>query len=145
MDLLNELRSQLVHRDICQALQLTLLSEWSNHGVAVTFFEERLEQTSDTVLLVNSITETFLILECLFQVFPGGNWLRILVNKLESEITHNPHQCWEVLSILFGVSFVVTSASLDLNVLCQIDDKGEIIKLGLINRLLAVVNEIRCK
>ena len=113
--------------------------------MAITFFEERLEQTSDTILLVDSVTKAFLVLEGLFQVFPGGNWFGILINKLECEVTHNPHQCWEVLCIIFGVSFVVASTSLDLDVLSKIDDKRKVVKFRLIDGLLAVVNEIRCK
>ena len=62
MDLLYEFRSQLIHWDICQALKLTLLCKRTNHSVAVTFLEERLKQTSDTIFLVNGIAEAFLVL-----------------------------------------------------------------------------------
>lgn len=62
--LLNELRSQLIQRNVCQILQLVLLGQWSDHSGTVTLFEKRFKQSTNSIFLVDRLTESFLILKC---------------------------------------------------------------------------------
>ena len=62
MYLFNELGSQLVERNISEALQLALLGEGSDHSVAVSLLEERLKQAADSIFLVDGVTEALLLL-----------------------------------------------------------------------------------
>ncbi len=64
--LFNKLRTQVIQGDICQVLQLVFLGEGPNHGATVAFFEEALEQASNSILLIDCFTEAFLRLQGLF-------------------------------------------------------------------------------
>lgn len=68
--------------------------------------------------------------------------LAFRVDQLEREVAHDPHQRWEVLSVLLRIGFLAPTACLDLDVLGQVDNQAEVVELGLINRLLAVINEV---
>lgn len=61
---------------------------------------------------------------------------------MQGEVTHDPHQRREVLGVLIRVSIIVTTTGLNLNVLREVNDEAEIVELGLVDRLLAVIDEV---
>lgn len=61
---------------------------------------------------------------------------------MEGEVTHDPHQRGEVLGVLIRVGIIVTTTGLNLNVLREVNDEAEIVELGLVDRLLAVIDEV---
>ena len=71
--LLNELGSKIFHWDVRQVLQLIFLSQRSDHGAAIALLEETFKKTPDSILLIDSLTEPFLILKCLFKVVFRSN------------------------------------------------------------------------
>ena len=66
----------------------------------------------------------------------------VLIDELQSEVSDDPHEGGEVLRVLFRVSIIVTATGLNLDVFSQIDDETQVVELGLVNRLLAVIDEI---
>ena len=66
----------------------------------------------------------------------------VLIDELQSEVSDDPHEGGEVLRVLFRVSIIVTATGLNLDVFGQIDDETQVVELGLVNRLLAVIDEI---
>jgi len=125
--LLDELRSQLFHRDVGEVLKLVLFREWTNHSATVTILEETFEQAADSIFLIDGLTETLLVLKGFLQVVFRCNWLRIGIDELQGEITDDPHQRREVLGVLFGIGVFVAAASFDLNVLGEVDDETEVV------------------
>ena len=69
----------------------------------------------------------------------------VSIYQLECEITDNPEKCREVLGVFIRISVIITTACLNLNIFSEIDDQGKIVKFRFINRLLAVVYEVRSK
>ena len=68
VNLFDKLWSEVIKRDVGQVLQLTLIGQGADHGAAVALLEEALEQTADSIFLVNRLAKTFLVLERFFQV-----------------------------------------------------------------------------
>ena len=68
-----------------------------------------------------------------------------MIDELKSEVAHDPHERGEVLRVLLGVRVVVTASGFNLDVLREVDDEAEIVELGLIDRLLAVIDEVGCE
>jgi hypothetical protein len=131
--LFNELRSQLIKWYVSQVLELTLIGQWSDHSGTVTLLEEGFQQSSDSILLVDGLTESFLILQGLLEVVLGCDWLLVRVNQLKGEVTDHPHQRGEILGVLLGVGLIRPSTGLDLNVLSKVDDERQVVELGFIN------------
>jgi hypothetical protein len=72
--------------------------------------------------LLDAIREAFLWLKCFFEIFFRSDRLSLHIDKLESEISHHPHEGWEVLSVFFRVNvFLGDTLSLKLDVSCQVD------------------------
>ena len=142
MHLLHELGSQVVQRDVRQILQLVFLGERPDHGAAVALFEEALEQAPDSVLLVDGLTEAFLGLEGLLQVVFRGDRFGVCIDELQGEVTNDPHERREILGVLFRIRVFIGPSCLDLDVLCQVDNEREVVQLGLIDGLLAVIDEV---
>jgi hypothetical protein len=73
--------------------------------------------------LLNTVRETLLWLKSFLEVLFRGDGLTLKVNELQGEVSHNPHEGWEVLSILFGVNiFLGDALRLKLDVLSKVDD-----------------------
>ena len=73
--------------------------------------------------MLNTVRETLLRLKSFFEVLFRGDGLTLKVNELQGEVSHNPHEGWEVLSILFGVNiFLGDALRLKLDVLSKVDD-----------------------
>ena len=68
-----------------------------------------------------------------------------MIDELKSEVAHDPHERGEVLRVLLGVRVVVAASGFNLDVLREVDDEAEIVELGLIDRLLAVIDEVGCE
>ena len=66
--LFDELGPQVVQRDVCQVLQLVLLGQRSDHGAAVALLEETFKKTPNSILLIDGLAETFLVLKSLLEV-----------------------------------------------------------------------------
>ena len=64
-ELLDELGTELLDRDFLKGLQVFLLGEGTDHSAAVSLLEEGLEHATNAVLLLHSVRETLLRLECL--------------------------------------------------------------------------------
>jgi len=88
-------------------LKLVLIGERPDHGDAVTVSEETLEKPPDAVLLLDGIRESLLILEGLLQVLLRGDLFALSIDELQSEITNNPKECWEIFSIFFRINVVL--------------------------------------
>ena len=80
--LLNELGPQVVQRDIRQVLQLVFLGQWSNHSAAIALLEETFQKAPDSIFLIDSLAETFLVLQGFFKVVFGCDRLRVCVDEL---------------------------------------------------------------
>ena len=137
-----KLGPQVIKRNVSQILELVFFCQRSNHRATVTFFEKRLQKTSNAVLLINGFRKTFLVLESFFEVIFWGYRFLFTVDKLEGEIADNPHEWGEVCGILFRICVFVSTARLNLNVLCEVDYQTQVVKLGFVNRLLRVVDEV---
>ena len=61
---------------------------------------------------------------------------------MQREVAHDPHERWEVLGILFGVRVIVPATCLNLYIFREIDDEAQVVELGLVDRLLAVIDEV---
>ena len=92
MHLLNELGPQLLQGDLCQVLQHGFICEGAYHSLTVALFEETLEEAPDSILLIDRLTESFLVLQCLLQVVLGRDRLRVLIYQLQCEVTHDPQK-----------------------------------------------------
>ena len=64
-ELLDELGTELLDRDFLKGLQVFLLGEGTDHSAAVSLLEEGLEHAANAVLLLHTVRETLLRLECL--------------------------------------------------------------------------------
>jgi hypothetical protein len=85
-----------------------------------------------------------LILEGFFKVLLWRNGFSLLVDELESEVSHNPEEGGEVLGVLFGVGLVARhSAVFNLNVLGQVYNQRQILKSVFIDGAHGVVDEER--
>ena len=80
--LLNEFGPQVVQRDIGQVLQLVFLGQWPNHSAAIALLEETFQKAPDSIFLIDSLAETFLVLQGFFKVVLGCDWLRVCVDEL---------------------------------------------------------------
>lgn len=73
--------------------------------------------------MLDTVRETLLGLKCLFEVLFWGDGLTLKVHELQGEVSHNPHEGWEVLCVLFGVNiFLGDTLRLKLDVPSKIDD-----------------------
>ena len=133
MHLFDELWSKIFKGDICEVLELILFCKRPDHGTAISVFEEGFEETADSIFLVDGFAESFLELECFFKILFGCDWLLIGVNKLQGEVSDNPHEGREILGILLWVCVLGATPSLDLDILGQVDDEGQVIQLSFIN------------
>ena len=61
---------------------------------------------------------------------------------MEREVADDPHERWEVLRVLLRIGVFIGATSLDLDVLGQVDNQRQVVQFGLINGLLAVIDEV---
>ena len=64
------------------------------------------------------------------------------IEKLQSEIANDPHKAREVLAIVIKLCVLIRWSSLDLNILSEVDDKGEVRERCLVDAANAVINEV---
>ena len=142
LDLVNELRSQLLKIHVCEVLELVFLGEGTDHGAAVPLLEETFEQTANAVLLLDRLTEALLVCEGLLEVLFARDWFRLSVQQLKREVPHDPHEAGEVLGELLRVGFFARTSRLDLNVLCEVDHQRKLLERIFIDTAHRVVNEV---
>lgn len=116
-DLFHKLGPELLQLHVLQVLQIFLLGHWPNHGATVAVREERLHHSPYPVLLLNAVGEAFLRLERLFKIILGGKGFALLVDELEREVAHDPHEGWEVAGIFLWVHVFPRALRLDVDVL----------------------------
>mmetsp|Transcript_29085 Transcript_29085/g.28077 ORF Transcript_29085/g.28077 Transcript_29085/m.28077 type:complete len:306 (-) Transcript_29085:567-1484(-) len=109
--LLHKLRPELALLDELQVLQVLLLLNGPHHREAVPILEEIHDQPPDPVLLLDGVRRTPLLLQRLLQVVLRVYLVPLLVQQLQSEITHDPHEGWEVLGHLLWVRLLVLRTS----------------------------------
>lgn len=67
----------------------------------------------------------------------------VSIEKLQSEIPHDPHEAGEVLSVLFGVNVTIYAARFDLNVFREVYYERKLLKRVFIDTAHTVVYEKR--
>lgn len=84
-----------------------------------------------------------MVRESLLEILFWGDLLAFLVDKLESEVSNDPHERWEILGIFFRVDVIlIKSRALDLDMLGQINNQGEVLEGVLIDRTNRVIDEV---
>lgn len=143
MNLFNKLWSQVLHWNVDEILKCVFIGKGSYHRDTIAIREETLQKTSDSIFLVDRLRKTFLCWQGFLKIFLCIYWITFRVNQLQSEITDNPHERWEVFcEFLWIYIFIINAWTLYLNMLCEVYDKVEVLKCIFIDWADWIVNEV---
>lgn len=88
--LLDELWSEFAILDLLQGLKVSLLLSRTHHCIAVTILEEVYHKSTDSVLFLDVVRGTLLLLKCIFQVLFRSHGVSVLILESQGKIPHYP-------------------------------------------------------
>lgn len=137
-DLLVEVLAQVAQGKLVEPLELALVSERLDEGLAEAFLEVAADQRADGVLLRGLLGVALGVAQCVFEIVLSRDRLARLVLEAKREVAQDPVKGRE---IALDELLVVDVAVLELDVLGEVENEVEVFDGGLVDGPGGVVDE----